>query len=439
MPLPLIKLKNHSFKTCHMNEAFLAYLWKYRHLAQDLKTESGDPLIIVHPGDQNSDSGPDFFNARLRIGSTTWAGNVEIHVLASDWYRHGHHTDPAYDHAILHVVHEADRPVFHQNGEPFQTLVMKDRFPGLTFDRYQMMMQNKQWIPCMNQLQPTVDYGFRMWAPALAVERLENKTNSIGQLFAGTCNNWEEAFYLHMAGCFGFKINRLPFELLAKSLPLKIVRQHCDNPFQMEALLFGQAGMLDKDFLDLHPREMKHEYQFLQGKYNLVPISESLWKFLRLRPPNFPTIRISQFASFLGHTRARFFNLFGDGSLHGVKDLRKITASDYWNTHYIFDKPAANMPKIMGDSCAELLMINGLAPFLFFYGMAKQQPPVCAGVLNFLEQLPGESNVQIDRWKEVGLPADNAMQTQALLHLKQCYCDKRRCLDCRIGSRLLAV
>ncbi|MDP1622434.1 MAG: DUF2851 family protein [Bacteroidales bacterium] len=421
-----------------MNESFLSYLWKYRHINQDVRTESGDCLTILHPGDKNTDSGPDFFNARIRIGTTTWAGNIEIHVKASDWYKHGHHNDPAYDHTILHVVYEADRPVFHQNREPIQTLVIRDKFPAAIYDRYQLLMQNHQWIPCQNQLNPSEDYGFGMWSPAIAVERLENKTSNIRQLLTNCHDDWEEAFYRHLARSFGFKINSLPFELLAKSLPVKIVRQYCGNVFQMEALLFGQAGMLDRNFSDSYPRGLSKEYTFLREKYSLSPVSVSIWKFLRLRPSNFPTIRISQLAGFLCKTQARFFALFEGGSLQGAEDTLKITASDYWNTHYVFDKEAIGKQKTMGDTCVKLLIINGMAPFLFFYGLEKGQPDLCEKVLNYLEQTGGESNHLVERWKKAGFPVDNAMQTQALLHLKQYYCDKKRCLDCRIGSRLLA-
>ena len=421
-----------------MNESFLSYLWKYRHLYPDIRTESGDQVTVLHPGDQNTDSGPDFFNARLRIGGTTWAGNVEIHMRASDWYKHGHHTDLAYDHAILHVVYEADRTVFHQNGEPMQTMVIRNQFPPWILDRYQQMMQNQQWIPCMNQLHQEVDYGFRLWAPALAVERLENKTKSIRQLFGGCGNDWDEAMYRHMAGSFGFKINSLPFELLANSLPLKIVRKHLGSAFQTEALLFGQAGLLDRDFSDAYPKELNDEYQFLRDKYKLDPVSGSLWKFLRLRPSNFPTVRISQFACFLQHTQAKFFNLFGSGSPGEAIDFSEMKVSDYWNTHYVFDKISEFREKPIGQSCVKLLKINGLIPFLFFYGLEKAQPSVCEGVLSYMEQLSGEDNAVIDRWKMVGFPADHAVQTQALIHLKKFYCDRKRCLDCRVGSRLLA-
>ena len=300
------------------------------------------------------------------------------------------------------------------------------------------MMQNQQWMPCMNELDSLDGQDFRIWAPALAVERLEFKTNAIRQLFAGCGNDWEETFYRHLAISFGFKINSLPFELLAKSLPLKIVRQHCPSIFQTEALLFGQAGMLDNNFSDPYPQELLNEYQFFRTKYCLVPGPGSIWKFMRLRPPNFPTVRISQFAGFICMARARFFDLLEVGSLSEVMDLLKIAASGYWDTHYVFDKPTTCQKKILGTSCIRLLIINGLAPFLFFYGIEKGQTANCERALNFLQQLGGERNVHIDRWKEVGFPTDNAMQTQALLHLKQFYCDKRRCLECRIGSRLLS-
>ena len=349
-----------------MNESFLSYLWKYRHLDREIKTESGDQVTILHPGDQNTDSGPDFFNARLRIGATTWAGNVEIHVKASDWYKHGHDADHAYNHAILHVVYEADRRVFHQNGEPMQTLVIKDQFPVGIYDRYRQMMQNQQWVPCMNQLDSLDGQDFRIWVPALAVERLEFKTNAIRQLFANCGNDWEETFYRHLSISFGFKINSLPFELLAKSLPLKIVRQHCPSIFQTEALLFGQAGMLDNNFSDPYPQELLNEYQFFRAKYRLAPGQGSIWKFMRLRPPNFPTVRISQFAGFICMAQARFFDLLEAGSLSEVMDLLKIAASGYWDTHYVFDKPTTCQKKILGTSCIRLLIINGLAPFLFF-------------------------------------------------------------------------
>ena len=421
-----------------MNEEFLSYLWKFRLLNPDLRTESGDALFVLHPGDQNSDGGPDFFNARLRIGGTTWAGNVEIHVRASHWFKHGHQSDHAYDNAILHVVYEADLPVYHPNGTPLQTLVVKNRFPGLIFDRYEQMMANQQWIPCYNQLLTAMDHGFDFWAPALAVERLVYKSFNIRQLWAGCRHDWEEAFYRHLSSSFGFKINSLPFELLAKSLPLIIIRKHRDNVFQLEALLFGQAGMLGRSKMDAYPGELLQEYLFLRKKYNLNPVGEGVWKFLRLRPVNFPTLRISQFAGFINSTGTRFFDILEGGSFDEVIKSLDICASSYWDTHYMFDKSSGSRKKILGKESINLLVIYGIVPFLFFYGLEKDLPAMREKALDFLERISGEHNAGIARWAEAGLPSCNALQTQALIHLKRFYCDKKRCLDCRIGSILLA-
>ncbi len=421
-----------------MNEEFLSYLWQFRHLSPDLKTESGDPITILHPGDRNTDGGPDFFNARLRIGDTIWAGNVEIHIRASNWIKHGHQLDHAYDNAILHVVYEADIPVNYSNGAPLQTLVIKNQFPNWIFDRYQQMMLNHQWIPCFNQLVTTTDHGFDLWAPSLAVERLVSKALYIKQLWENCRNNWEDAFYQHLGSAFGFKINSLQFELLTKSLPLKIVKKHGDDIFRLEALLFGQSGMLGNTHTDLYPKELLQEYLFLQKKYDLKPISESAWKFLRLRPTNFPTLRISQWANFLCSARNRFFDILEGGSFNQVIESLNISASSYWDTHYIFEKPSSFRKKIIGRNSVNLLVINGIVPFLFFYGLEKDQPDLREKALNFLEQADGEQNAVIVHWEEAGLPTLNAMQTQALLHLKKIYCDKKSCLNCRIGGVLLA-
>ena len=421
-----------------MNEQFLSYLWKNRLFSVDLKTAAGESLSILHPGDQNCDSGPDFFNARVRIGNTMWAGNVEIHVRASDWYRHGHQDDHAYDNTILHVVFEPDLPVNNQYGAPIPTLVLKNQYPESVFGQYQLMMLNQLWVPCYNHLTDFTDHQFSLGAPALAVERLVYKSSGIKKLWESCGRDWEEALYRHFGSGFGFRINGLPFELLAKSVPLKIVRQHCDKPFQTEALLFGQAGLLKEQYADDYPKSLLHEYHFLSGKYHLVPLNGSCWKFMRLRPTNFPTLRISQFAGFLVKSQARLFRMLESGTFSEVVDLLNISSSEYWNTHYVFDKPSPFREKIMGQASLNLLMINGLVPFLFFLGLEKDEPSLREKALNFLENLPGEYNSEISNWATLGLPCRNAMQTQALLHLKRFYCDKKHCLECRIGSVLLA-
>ena len=439
MTFHLIKPENYFSSTrIPMNEQFLSYLWKYRLIKSDLETESGEPVTILHPGDQNSDSGPDFFNARIRVGPTTWAGNVEIHVHASDWYKHGHQTDPAYHNTILHVVFESDVDVTHHNGERIPTLVLKNQYADRIFDQYESMMNNKQWIPCYKQLKDTADHNFTLWAPSLAMERLIYKSVSIKELWESCQQNWEEAFYRHFALSFGFRINALPFELLAKSTPLKIVRQQGEKLFQTEALLFGQSGLLNDGCADEYPRSLQREYRFLADKYSLKPIQGSNWKFLRLRPTNFPAIRISQFAAYLIQSHTLFSDMLGFTTCNEAASSFHIRASEYWDTHYLFDKPASFRLKYIGQSSVNLLIINGLVPFLFYYGLEKDQSSLREKALNFLEQLPGENNSEIAFWEAAGLPCRNALQTQALLHLKRFYCDKKQCLQCRIGGVLLS-
>ena len=389
------------------------------------------------PVSRTPTGGPDFFNARLRIGETVWAGNVEIHLRASHWFRHGHQFDHAYDNAILHVVYESDAPVYGPNGEPLQTLVVRDRFPLRIYDRYREMMENRQWIPCFNQLSTTPGNGFNLWAPALAVERLAGKSLAVKQQWERCRNDWEEALYLHLASTFGMKINSLPFELLAKSLPLRIVRKHLDSLFQLEALYFGQSGLLENGFGGGYPADLLNEYQYLRKKYDLKPIPGSTWKFLRLRPVNFPTLRISQWAGFIYNGRLDLLDILECSSARELAGALNAGASPYWDTHYVFGKASPFRKKLLGKDAVYLLMINGIVPFMFFHGLEKDQPVRRETALNILEQIPGEQNAQVGMWETAGMPVVNALQTQALIHLKKTYCDRKRCLDCRIGNFLL--
>lgn len=420
-----------------MTESFISYLWKYRRLNPDLIVTTGESLYVLHPGESNSDGGPDFFNARLKIGSTTWAGNVEIHVRSSDWYRHGHQDDPAYQNAILHVVFEDDTPVTYPNGSIVPALIVKDQFSAVIYDLFLDFMKNEQWIPCYNQLKNSKVSAFGLWAPGLAVERLIGKSDYIRQLWESCQCNWDEAFYRHLAWCFGFRVNNVAFELLARSLPLRIARQHFSSIIQTESLLYGLSGMLDASFQDDYPNYLAAEYRFLRAKYHLDPIAPASWKFLRMRPSNFPTIRISQWAKFLHLSEGRFFHLMEHGSVPAVFQQTEIFASEYWDTHYMFDKPSVYHRKVLGKSSISLLIINGIAPFLFFYGYEKDHSGSREKALGFLEQTEAEVNAETSKWKSAGMICENALHSQALLQLKRAYCDRKRCLECRIGSELL--
>lgn len=421
-----------------INEKVIQYLWKYRLLNPELITESGEPLIVLHPGEQNSDGGPDFFNARIRLGNTIWAGNVEIHVKASDWFRHNHQSDRAYDNTVLHVVYDADSNVAMLDGQLLPTLKVKGRFNPSFLNRYHQIMEAKEWIPCASHIRDLEGAGFNFWAAGLAIERLEQKSFTIKRLFQASRGDWLETYYIYLAICFGFKINALPFELLATSLPLKHLLSGCENLFRLEALLFGQAGMLTKHFTDNYPVKLSDEYEFLKAKYRITPISEGIWKFLRLRPANFPTIRISQFSRFIHSTRGDFFCLLENRPITELQDLFRITASAYWNNHFVFDKISpAQESKIIGPLSINLLIINAVVLFKFFYGLEMNIPSMRESALEMLEQLKSENNSEMDRWRSVGLTPQNALHSQALKHLKSAYCEKRRCLECRIGEKIL--
>ena len=420
-----------------MNEAFIHYLWKYRMLNRELSTESGHPLVIIKPGEHNTNGGPDFFNARLRVGETLWAGNVEIHVRASDWYKHNHQLDKAYENTILHVVYEPDIPVKWNGSGELQTLVIKEKYPKEIYDRYQMLMKNQLWIPCANLVGQDHMIYFRHWAPSLLVERMVEKSQLIQHLWEGCDRNWEESFYRYLAINFGFRINAFPFELLSRSLPLKLLRTYWNNRFQLESLLFGQAGMLEQDFTDAYPQTLSAEYRFLQAKYRLKSIHLSMWKYLRLRPSNFPNIRLSQFAALINQSYGNLFSILESNTYPEARKCFSVNASNYWDTHFTFDKPSALIPKFLGNTSVNLLMINGVATFLFFYGQIKDSQSLREKAVYFIEQAAVEVNAEIIKWKESGFLPENAQHSQALHQLKNGYCDKKRCLECRIGNKIL--
>jgi len=420
-----------------MNEAFIHYLWKFRMLNRELRTESGHTLAIIKPGEHNTNGGPDFFNARIRINDTLWAGNVEMHVRASDWYRHNHQLDKAYENTILHVVYEPDIAVKCNGSGEIPALVIKGQYPEEIYDRYQLMMKNHLWIPCANLVCPDHEINFRQWAPGLVVERLIEKSQSINHLWESCHRDWEEAFYLHLAIHFGFKINAFPFELLARSLPMKLLQKYWNNRFQLESLLLGQSGMLDQNFSDAYPQTLAVEYQFLKSKYQLKAIQPALWKYLRLRPSNFPNIRLSQFAAFFNQSHGKIFNILESTSFQDARQYFSVSASTYWDTHFSFDKPSVMIPKVIGNSSKNLLMINGVSAFLFFYGQMKGSQVLREKAIHFIEQATGEVNADIHRWKQAGFLPENALHTQAMIQLKNNYCDKKRCLECRIGNKVL--
>lgn len=421
-----------------MKESFLHFLWRWRRFdLNDLSATTGEKIEIIHPGELNDHAGPDFFNAKIRIGSTLWAGNVEMHVQASEWLVHGHDSDPAYDNVVLHVVWEEDRPVVRPNGERIPCIALRGRVPLRLLQIYERLTHESAWIPCQSFFSTAAAVVRLNWLDRLLVERLEEKTGAIAALLAASENHWESAFYCSLARNYGLKVNAEPFEALARSLPVTILAKHKNNLMQIEALLFGQAGMLDAVFSEPYPQQLAQEYRHLRHKYSLVPLATHQWKFLRLRPANFPTVRIAQFAALIHQSAHLFSKILETTEVRSLLHLFDAEPGAYWQTHYQLDKPSAKREKSPGRNFVELLIINTITPFLFHYGKVKDDETYQKRALNLLENLSPESNAILDGWANLGVASKNAYQTQSLIHLKTRYCDAKRCLECGIGNAIL--
>ncbi len=438
MTNPVVKLKRKAKNKKDMKEEFLHFIWRLRRFHNNkLLTTEGAALEILHPGEQNFHSGPDFTNAKIKIGDTLWAGNVEMHLNSSDWLQHAHQNDRAYDNVILHVVLEEDIPIKRQSGERIPCLELKSRIPSKLSKQYLKLMANETWIPCQHLFFSVPDPTRNLWLDRMLVERLEQKTELIENALEQNQNDWEKTFYQTLARNFGVKINAEPFELLAKELPLLLLGKHKPDLLALEALLFGQAGMLEEDLKDDYPKRLQKEYRFLQKKYTLQPIQKTSWKFSRLRPANFPTIRIAQFATLIFQSVHLFSKMLAAKNVVEIENMFALQLSNYWQTHYVFDKPSVKRKKTLGKSTIHLLIINTIAPFLFLYGQRKDNTSYKDRALKLLEELPPEKNNIISRWKDLGVKPESAYQTQALLQLKNEHCKKKKCLECGIGNAVL--
>jgi Protein of unknown function (DUF2851) len=421
-----------------MKEDLLHFLWRTRRFEQTgLRTTEGEPLEIVSPGNHNTHAGPDFLDARLRIGGTTWAGNVEMHLTASEWLRHGHQGDAAYGNVILHVVLDEDQPVLRNDGTRIPCLEMRNLVPPGIAATYQRLLHNEHWIPCHNLFHTVPDMTRTLWLDRMLVERLEQKTTAIRTVLEANGGDWEETFYQFIARNFGLKVNAEPFEALARSLPQRILARHRDSLPQLEALLFGQSGLLPDQTDDAYPNELKKEYGFLRKKYDLTPIEAVQWRFLRLHPGNFPTIRLAEFARLVQRSAHLFSRILEVGTQKDVEALFTVKLDGYWLTHYTFDNISPQRNKSLGKDAVRLLTINTIVPFLFLYGKIRGEEAFKDKALHLLETLPPERNAILDGWQRLGVEPPSAYQTQGLLQLKNVYCDRKRCLECAIGAGLL--
>lgn len=419
-------------------EEFLHYLWRMKRFSlTNLQTTEGVEIQLYELGIYNTDGGPDFTNARLRISDTIWAGNVEMHLYSSDWQLHKHQHNRAYDNVILHVVYQEDAPVFRENGERLPCLELRGRFEEVLVGRYRRLLANTFPISCTPLFFSVPELTRTSWLERMLVERIEIKADHILRQLEANNRDWEETFYQCLAANFGIRINTQPFEVLTRSLPQRILAKHRNNLFQLEALLFGQAGFLMETFEDDYPKRLQKEYYFLRKKYSLKSMHKSMWKFLRLRPANFPTLRLAQFAELI-HQSGRLFSQVLEIST--VKELEMqfgIQASTYWDTHYVFDKPSKYKKKALGQKTIHLIIINSIIPFLFLYGKLRDEEIHKNKTLQWLDSLPAENNHIIREWTSLGYTIQSAYQTQALIQLRNEYCLPKKCLQCAIGCAIM--
>lgn len=420
-------------------ERLLHYVWKYKlYTAAPLTTTEGIPVQVIDPGIQNTDAGPDFFNAKIKIEETTWVGSVEIHDRASDWMRHHHDQDKAYDAVILHVTSSNDAKVCRTNGEPIPQVVLT--VPASVERNIEWLLHRDCAVPCLNCIRLLDPLHLSSWMSALLSERLERKTRDILNLLPQYGYNWNEAFYITLTRNFGFGVNSDAFERLARSLPLACIQKQRSSHSQVEAMLFGQAGMLQETMGEqgnYYYRLLQREYQFLQHKHGLTPLDVSVFRSLRMRPANSPHLKLAQLAAIWTQHDTLFSLLLEARTPGEIKRYFRILPSDYWETHYHFRSISPKKEKQLGESAINILLINTVVPMFFAYGLHSEQPEYCDRALRLLETIPPEKNTIVATFCQAGITTRHAGDSQALIQLKREYCEKKKCLYCRIGYQLL--
>lgn len=413
-----------------MQERLLHFIWQNKLFnTKALTTTTGNDLQILDFGKYNKDGGPDFWNAKVKIDDITLIGNIELHIYASDWNLHKHQRDKKYNNVILHVVYFNDSGIEH-----LPTLELNGRVPHILLDRYESMMFSEKELICNNDIGNTDDFTLENWKERLVIERLERKSTEILERLKHNGNDWEQTCYQILGKYFGSHINKEPFELLTHFLDYKILLKHKDDIFQLEALLFGVAGFLNKDFVEIYPRALKQEYRFLKQKYALKQLQEHHWQFMRIRPVSFPTIRIAWFAKIIQQMPL----------LNSILELQKgndfldnITVSEYWNEHYLLDKLSKPKAKMLGADFKSILQINVFAPILYAYGRYGGGEKYTEKAFELLYNIPAEINTKTSIFKQAALQQRHAFDTQAMIELYDNYCVHKRCLECVIGYKIL--
>lgn len=421
-----------------MKEDFLHYVWKMKCFDfRQLYTTEGAPLEILDFGYHNPNAGADFLEAKIRLDGLMWCGNIEMHLKPSDWVAHRHDENPSYQNVILHVVFEAPTEGGQKNFPNLPTLELKSYITNQIFQKYWELQNNAHWIPCQHHFHKVPTFTKTLWLDRLLIERLRRKSTVILAVLQQNGGNWEETFWQFLAKNFGAKINAEPFEWLARVTPNLILAKNRHSLFQIEALLFGQAGFLETSFQEEYPRKLKQEYDYQRKKYQLSPIAVLSWKFARLRPANFPTIRLAQLAQLVYGSVHLFSTILELEHLEDLRTLFQIAVSGYWLDHYRFDTPSVPRPKSLGEDTFTLLVINTIVPFLFAYGETRHEEKLRQRALDFLELLAAEKNHIIESWQTLGFESQMAAQTQSLIELKTQYCDSKRCTACSLGHFIM--
>lgn len=416
-----------------MTERLLQYIWQYQYFnTRNLLTTAGESLQILHQGAYNTNQGPDFLNAKVGVSGTTWAGNIEIHVNASEWHTHQHSADRNYNNIILHVVWKND---VHA-ALPFPTLELQPLVSSVLLGKYEELMQSAFFIPCQQHIRNVSALTFLAWKERLLVERLQQKALHIEKLLAKNNQHWEECFWWLLAKNFGIKINADAFEKIARSIPVNLLARHKGQIQQLEALLMGQAGLLDKTFNEDYPNMLRKEYVFLQKKYGLKKAHAPIY-FLRMRPANFPTIRLAQLAALVHESHHLFSQVKEESRIETIKKILKVTANDYWHYHYMFDEESDCQKKMVGDQMIQNILVNTIVPVLYAYGYLTNNEGYKDKALLWVEEVRAEKNSITKGFSLLGVENKSAFDSQALIQLKNCYCNYKLCLQCAVGNQVI--
>lgn len=420
-------------------EHLLHYLWKHKIFPlQELRTTDGQRVEVIDPGLPNTDAGPDFFNAKLKLDGVLWVGNVELHDRSSLWQKHGHQTDAAYDNVILHVVGEADCPVCRRDGQPIPQLVLS--CPDYVARRYDELRSSEIHPPCYSILSSLPKLTIHSWLSALQAERFGRKARDIRARLDAYGNHWEDVFFVTLARNYGFGLNSDAFEAWARLIPFRAVDKHRDNLFQVEAFFLGMAGLLDEEqpnYGDYYLRLQK-EFRYLRQKFSLpAPLDPSRWRLLRQRPGGFPYVRLAQLADLYHRGQTLFSRVMEARTADELRQLLAVGTSSYWEEHFTFGKTSVRQPKQMGRGALDLVIINTVVPFLYAYGQHRQEESLCERATALLETLKAENNYITRMWSGAGLPVSTAADSQAIIQLQKEYCDRKDCLRCRFGYEYL--